>query len=667
MARSLLVVIRRQPPDHPEGLPAPERGPMVDTPTATPHEPVREIGRYRVDGEIGRGSTGVVYRATDTLIGRAVALKVLRLAGDGDEDQRSPGSTAVDAVHRASFLHEAQNAGALSHPGIVTVYDVLEDDHGDLVLAMELVEGGDLAGVIAEGGFDTFAEVVDVVDQIAAALDHLHDRGLIHRDVKPANILLTESGHPKLTDLGIASRTGLSRSSHGEDGAGDEDSDPKGGDRMVLGTPVYMPPEQILGGDLDHRADIYGLGVVVYELLAGRRPFVADQLSQLVREIVHDAPPPVTSRYPQVDVQGLEAVLGRALAKEPGERFDSAGELAQALAGLLYHAAHAAPAPATGTVDLGDDDVTLSESTLGEGRRQQVAQALPGAGATPPGPTAGRGRWVLAALVLLALVLGVVAGALLLPDGDEPAVASLGPAAVTEDEREALRSILAQGEALLEEGRPREAALLFEAARRIAPPQASDLADWQRLARLRVEAERRAEEAQEADTTLATRSDDDVVTSARSLLDERGAQGGARALTDLVQAKRRALEGGGETSPTPRTASDPVDPTAPSRLDISLSSEAPSGVLMAYADDRQILRRAFSFSESRALWFDRPSSGSLSETLDLPPGTETLRLYVSRDGESPTVLDVRGPFDGGGHRSVEITLPEEGAPSLVEG
>jgi serine/threonine protein kinase len=281
----------------------------------------RRIGRYEVLAELGRGAMGVVYRARDPQIDRAVALKTLR------PDLGLPGDAFAELTRR--FYQEATAAGRLSHPNIVAIHDVL-DVEGVPYIVMECLEGRTLADLIAaEGPLDP-PRAVRLFVQVCDALDYAHARGVVHRDIKPGNIVVTPGDVAKVTDFGIARVSGSTVTQTG----------------AVLGTPAYMAPEQLRGRVPDGRSDIFAVAVSLYEALAGVNPFQADELAAVLYRVVHEAPPPLAGRNPRVP-PGLAAAIERALAKTPTERHATAGELGQALAGSL-----AAPTQRLATVAL---------------------------------------------------------------------------------------------------------------------------------------------------------------------------------------------------------------------------------------------------------------------------------------------------------------------------
>ncbi|MCJ7704361.1 MAG: protein kinase [Desulfobacterales bacterium] len=264
-------------------------------------------GRYEIIEELGKGSMGVVYRAYDPQIDRPVALKVLR------EDRM----TSEAFVQR--FLKEAKAIGRLSHPNIVTVYDAGEDQ-GTIYIAMELLEGSSLNRV-AEGNRLTLKEAVHLGIQIAETLDYAHRKGIVHRDVKPSNIIHQSNGQIKITDFGIAHIEDPSASVQTQAGE-------------ILGTPAYMSPEQVLSRPVDGRSDLFSLGIILYELCTGRRPFGGENMAALFHAITQDNPPEPTKINPAIS-QELSQIILKCLRKIPDDRFEAGHALARALSESL--------------------------------------------------------------------------------------------------------------------------------------------------------------------------------------------------------------------------------------------------------------------------------------------------------------------------------------------
>ncbi|CAD5372695.1 Protein kinase domain-containing protein [Rubrivivax sp. A210] len=267
------------------------------------------LGKYQITGVLGEGAMGVVYRGFDPDIRRVVALKTIR---------RMPGDAAPAGMESAArFRNEAQAAGRLMHPGIVGVYD-FGDDGRVAYIAMEYIEGHTLALYLAQRVRFTEADVASVAVQLAEALAHAHDNGVIHRDIKPSNVIMTKSGRVKIADFGIArtDNSGLTMAN------------------SVLGTPMYMAPEQFMGRPIDHRVDLYAVGVVLYQMLAGRAPFVGPP-EALMYKVVNEAPLPPSAAEHAPHGPRFDAVVAQALAKDPAQRPVNATALREAVAAAL--------------------------------------------------------------------------------------------------------------------------------------------------------------------------------------------------------------------------------------------------------------------------------------------------------------------------------------------
>jgi serine/threonine protein kinase len=266
---------------------------------------VDQIGRYRILDELGRGATGVVYRAQDPAIGRIIAIKTIRLSDFTDEAERER--------LRERLFREAQSAGILSHPNIVTIYDISEEN-GLAYIYMEFVDGPPLEKILNSTEPLLPAGLLSILRQIALAMDYAHKKGIVHRDIKPANILIHESTLAKITDFGVAKILSQQMTQSG----------------VMMGTPNYMSPEQVQGHAVDGRADQFSLAVIAYEVLTGEKPFVADHLPSLLYRIVREDPVPPQRLNPTLSPQ-VEVVLRKALSKNAGERYPTAVEFVEAL------------------------------------------------------------------------------------------------------------------------------------------------------------------------------------------------------------------------------------------------------------------------------------------------------------------------------------------------
>jgi serine/threonine protein kinase len=263
------------------------------------------VGRYEILRELGQGAMGVVYEARDPKINRKIAIKTIRLLDEFEEDK-------VREVKERLFS-EAQLAGKLSHPSIVSVYDVGED-YDLTYIAMELLEGKDLEPFCQKDALLPLRRVLDIVAETADALDYAHGRGVVHRDVKPANIMILDDGRIKVMDFGIAKAVS---SSHTKTG-------------VILGTPNYMSPEHIEGHEIDGRSDIFSLGVVLFQLLTGELPFQGKTIPELFYQITQVKHPSPRSINPRV-IKPCEQLIDKALAKNKDKRFQTAGVLAKYL------------------------------------------------------------------------------------------------------------------------------------------------------------------------------------------------------------------------------------------------------------------------------------------------------------------------------------------------
>jgi serine/threonine protein kinase len=261
------------------------------------------FGRYEILGELGRGAMGVVYKARDPKINRVVAVKTISLAGQPPDEERE---------YRERFYREAEAAGRLSHPGIVTIFDVGEEPETRApYIVMEFVGGQSLDKLLS--GSDQKIPVETALQltlELADALDCAHGQGVVHRDLKPANILLTEDGHAKIADFGVAKLNLSNRTLGGH----------------VLGTPAYMSPEQLDGEVVDGRSDVFSLGVILYTVLTGYRPFQGNSAMTVSFKVVNREPVPATVLNTDLPL-GLDYIIGRAMAKDPAQRYQRGMEM----------------------------------------------------------------------------------------------------------------------------------------------------------------------------------------------------------------------------------------------------------------------------------------------------------------------------------------------------
>ena len=370
---------------------------------------MQRLGRYEIIAELGRGAMGTVYRARDPKIDRIVALKTITVAGIGPADEEE---------YRQRFFREAQAAGKLSHGGLVTIFDVGEDEKSKTpFIVMAFIEGKTLEE-LGRGERLPTETALGLVKQIAEALDYAHAQKIIHRDIKPANIIVTADGRAKITDFGIAK---LAQTQFTQPG-------------QVLGTPAYMAPEQLSGGAVDGRADLFSLGVILYWLLTGDKPFAGDTTTAVSFKIVYQEPIPATQMNPSLSPDH-DYALQRALAKDAARRYQRGRELAHDLEDLLDARPPRSKATAPAAPEI--------EHTIVAGRR---AAPPPGAtvktvaGVAAPAPVAvaaaaepkRKRKWLLPAAVLLILLGGAgwlwLGGSKSKPS-DEPAAQEAGTSA----------------------------------------------------------------------------------------------------------------------------------------------------------------------------------------------------------------------------------------------
>ncbi|HVR42737.1 MAG TPA: protein kinase [Thermoanaerobaculia bacterium] len=408
------------------------------------------LGRYEVVRELGKGAMGIVYLARDPVIGRLVALKTIRLTDSGDEEEVRE--------FQQRFIREAQAAGVLSHPAIVTVHDIGQDDEkGVSFIAMEYVEGPTLKELIQQGKPLSSPEIASILAQVADALDFAHSRGIVHRDVKPANIILC-GDRVKITDFGIAkiASEAANLTTTGQ----------------FLGTPNYMAPEQVKGAPVDGRTDVFSLGIVLYECLTRRKPFGGDSLTTISYRIVHEpfeTPHEIDPSIPVV----FDEVVNQCLAKDPKDRYQRARHVGAALraiaAGEPLPVAIDDPGPDPTVIAAGR--MQMPESPFSEARDRGASPKVP---ARKPGPLEQTLRrnmkrpvpaaMFFAVIVALLVSVGALAGWLWSQRVEVPVVDTRREELVARQ-----RQLRTEGMRLLEQGNVEGAYQRFVELRRIAP------------------------------------------------------------------------------------------------------------------------------------------------------------------------------------------------------
>jgi len=345
-----------------------------------------KAGRYDLREELGRGAMGVVFHGFDPMIGRDVAVKTLRLSEAGT------GLSREELVGR--FQTEARAAGLLAHPNIVVVFDAGEED-GLFYITMEFVEGRSLQSLIDAHQPFPVPRVLKLMEQVCSALDFAHQHNVVHRDIKPANLMLTSDDTVKITDFGTAKilQFGTAQTAH------------------VMGTPSYMSPEQVKGSPVDGRSDIFSLGVILYELMTGEKPFPGENITTVMYKIINEEPIPPRSLDSSIH-PGLSAVISRALAKDPAARYQSCHELLNALKN--YHEMMAPDA----TVRMAPISSQLAPGGTRPSAQPPRVAGLPAGGTSQvanssaqfilPVPVEEEGRKNPGGVLLILLLLGII-------------------------------------------------------------------------------------------------------------------------------------------------------------------------------------------------------------------------------------------------------------------
>jgi len=637
-----------------------------------------KLGRYEIVDEIGKGAMGVVYLARDPLIGRLVALKTFRI-GYSVRDQELE-------QFRIRFMREAQSAGILSHPNIVTIHDVVEQtEEGLAFIAMEYVRGTTLKALLQSDQPMSLQFIVDIVAQVAEALDYAHAHRVIHRDVKPANILLTADNRVKITDFGIAR---LDTSNLTQEG-------------QLLGTPNYMAPEQIQGKEIDHRADLFALGVVLYEMLTRHKPFQGENLTVVSHRIVYDhfTPP---KEYAKDLPPGVEQVLDRALDKDPARRYQRAKDMADDLRRMLTEARD----------DLNE---TLSIAAWAPGMEPgQSAHATPpggttvmsGAGGTPPPvpaaaqpvkpprqkpprqPMSAR-RLVLSAGV--AAVIAILAAAAILLGISWSGSKSVDVGAEADSVR--YINLVKQGQ-MARSARDYPAALrAFSEAVRLAPTaeekkriqthlestqdelaehiksstQAEKIAAHLASAQIAMEDHRFADALAAADELLAI--DPAHAEAAQIRAAAQKGLDGLRQRPPRTATGQRPAQGEQAAAATPQPV--PVN-TAPqetaepasgnAKLRISLNSEMQEATVRIDLKGNTIFRRTF--RGKRPGIFRKAEPFNDGATIEIPAGIHDLQVLVAPGRKAGRTVRRSGNFPGGETRTLDILVTAEGEVSV---
>jgi predicted Ser/Thr protein kinase len=583
---------------------------------------------------------GVVYLARDPIIDREVALKTLRVDLDSDFADE----------FRERFMREARAAGRLSHPGIVTIHDVGEDPTTGLVfIAMEFARGRDLKQVLQSGHRFRPAEAARVVAEIAMALDYAHSMGVVHRDVKPANIILTDSGRIRIMDFGVARLESSNLTTEGQ----------------FIGTPNYMSPEQVTGRPVDGRSDLFSLGVVLFELLAGERPFAGESIHEVTLKVVQ-APTPIPSAVAPGVPAGFNPIVLKCLEKEPDKRFQRGAELARVLGALARALVGRDPA------DIGRTEVHQADLATrpgaGDGEPGAPApQAVPDTGGpsagTPVPPMTGtvpttplrqrlidrlpeplgrqvETRWVVRILAVWAVLWLAVAGVLVAvrDDGPFPAPSSgsarnlhLTFEALVRGERQLqagdVQGAQASAAAALDQAPASPAVRRLAAATRAAAAAERSSAEvGERIASLISEGRqlyrqgRYSAAGERFRAVLELEPDNEIATSYLELATERGRVRNAPAAT---VPKRTQLVVVPSAMPTPR----PTPGVA--RITVYFSSPINAGNLLVTLDGETLGLIPFDFTRSGFLGLKRRGSGQVRRILLAPSGEHAIGVRLT--------------------------------------
>jgi serine/threonine protein kinase len=590
---------------------------------------VTHVGRYEVLETLGRGAMGIVYLARDPLIDRQVALKTLRLDLDA----------GMAAEFRERFLREAQAAGRLNHPGIVTIHDVGEDvESGLLYIAMEYIEGRDLKQIIASGHRFRPSEAARIVADVAMALDYAHQMGVIHRDIKPANVILTRDGSARIADFGIARMESSNLTVDGQ----------------FIGTPNFMSPEQITGQTVDGRSDLFSLGVVLFTLLTGSRPYSGETMHQVTRKIVEE-PCPIPSTVDTELPAAFNPIVVKCLDKDPERRFQTGAELASVLGALARSLVRREPGDEAGTSVHSTDLETRSGDQVPPVRVPDAPAAPAPAKAAPKTPIWSRvslpepltwevtaswswmiiGGWA----VLWAVVLGVLfsqanAGPLVAPSAGMTRnlhrTAEALWAAHDALVRDELAAAAARTRTVLDQapGSPAGRALAAEVHRRVEDERTS-AATQRQVADLVAEGRRRYRSGDysgamdQFQQALELDPQSELAASYLDLAEDR-----------LQQARRRRTS----TSPS-RTSGDeiklsrkdlPVAKTKPgnARLTVYFNSPINAGAIVVTVDGETLAEIPFDHTKKGFLGIKREGAGTVKRVLLAPSGQRSVAVAL---------------------------------------
>lgn len=608
-------------------------------------EPSR-LGRYLVERILGKGAMGVVYLARDPVISRQVALKTLAVPEEAEEAEE----------FQQRFLREAQAAGILAHPGIVTVHDAGVDEATGLsYIAMEFVEGKSLRELLREGAPFAYSEVARIGAILANALDYAHAKGVVHRDVKPANILLTPQRHPKITDFGVARLESSNLTATGQ----------------FIGTPNYMSPEQVTGDPVTNRSDLFSLGVVLFELLTGTRPFAGSSLTEITYKIVN-TPPPIPSQLRPGLPPAFNPILLKLLEKDPSKRYASGADVAKALEALgrVLVGTHS-PGPSATPVAR---SVSVAEAAAGD----SVAGPATATSATVQAPLAASRLPSLWRLPIASRWIAVLLAAVLLPPTLLSAWLALkvdrgpfhGPSAAEVARRRQVSEAISRASKALEAGDARTAQRLLGPVWDQAPH--SDLART-----LKAQADLMARDQQEREAregaALRLREEGRELLRQQRWRDARTRFEEALQLTpddplarEYLELARERARGGPVSRPLPVQVTAPATPVptaAPvgrARLEVYFNSPLSAGTVELEVDGTALAVKSFDFSERGFLGTRRRRTGVFQDAFSISSaaraitvrlrneegmvvGEQTLSPAMAAEGRYVLKIDMEGP------------------------
>jgi len=592
---------------------------------------VQQIGRYEIIEVLGRGAMGVVYLARDPLIDRRVALKTLRV--DLDDE--------VTSEFRERFFREARAAGRISHSGIVTIHDVGEDESSGLVfIAMEYIKGQDLKQLMTSGHRFRPSEAARIAAEVAHALDYAHSMGVVHRDIKPANIILTQDGTPKITDFGIARVESSNLTIEGQ----------------FIGTPNFMSPEQITGQEVDGRSDIFSLGVVLFNLLTGQRPFAGETIHEVTLKVVQEPSPIPSTLDPQVPAT-FNPIILKCLEKDPDKRFQTGAELAQVLAALARSLTDRDPGDPASTRVYQPDLPTRAQTSAGAGVEATGLKAFLRDVTSPRRPDQLQGgptiwdrlplpeimtwnvntTWVRGVIIGWAVLCFGLIGMLALQRPDDPDPA---PSDRTLRNRHQIARYLIEAEHQLRAGDPGAAATAAAAAIDQVPasPGARRVLGEARAlleeARVSEESQARVEqlvmEGREAygqgryttavkrfEEALDLDGENELAASYLELARERGRQSSSRTASRTAPKPQPTVvsaRAAPRSQPTPGTA----------RINVAFNSPIPVGVITVTIDGSVVAEIPFEFATKGFLGIRRRGTGTVKRVLLAPSGRHSV-------------------------------------------